>query len=128
MLFVNPKGPIDVSPQDNPTSEPEPDFADPEKAATEYKAGNPPPQDVRLLIEISDSTLAFDPGTKARLCARAEIEDYWVVDIAGPRIVVHRAPTGGSYPNVTENTEGEALSPLTSPDAVVQVTAVLPPR
>lgn len=43
VLFVNPEGAIDVSPQDNPNSEPEPDFAVLKKAATEYKTGNPPP-------------------------------------------------------------------------------------
>ena len=56
VLFVNPESPIDVAPPDNPTSEPEPDFAVLTKAATEYTTGNPPPADVRLLIEIADST------------------------------------------------------------------------
>lgn len=128
VLFLNPEGPIDVSPQDNPNSEPEPDFAVLKKAATEYKIGNPPPQDVRLLIEISDSTLAFDLGTRADLYARAEIADYWVVDIAGRRSLVRRAPNGGSYSSVTAYTEGAALAPLAAPHAILQLAAVLPPR
>ena len=128
VLFLNPQRPIDVSPQDNPNSEPEPDFAVLKKAATEYKTGNPPPQDVRLLIEISDSTLAFDLGTRANLYARAEIADYWVVDIAGRRSLVRRAPNGGSYSSVTAYTEGAALAPLAAPHAILQLAAVLPPR
>lgn len=87
-----------------------------------------PPQDVRLLIEISDSTLAFDLGTRANLYARAEIADYWVVDIAGRRSLVRRAPNGGSCSSVTAYTEGAALAPLAAPHAILQLAAVLPPR
>jgi Uma2 family endonuclease len=39
-------------------------------------------QDVLLLIEVADSSLAFDQGTKRDLYARFGVGEYWVVDIA----------------------------------------------
>ena len=128
VLFVNPESPIDVAPHDDPTSEPEPDFAVLTKAATEYTTGNPGPADIRLLIEISDSTLAFDLGPKARLYARAGIADYWVVDLENRRLHVHRNPQVGAYATVATYDETETLSPLTAPAATLSINAVLPPR
>jgi len=91
-LYLNPESPIDVAPEDNPTSESEPDFAVLTKTATEYTTGNPAPSDIRLLIEISDSTLAFDLGPKARLH-------------------VHRDPANGSYSTSTATPPTEATPP-----------------
>jgi hypothetical protein len=42
----------------------------------------PRPGDLRLAVEISDTTLGFDLTTKAELYARAGIVEYWVVDVA----------------------------------------------
>jgi hypothetical protein len=69
MKHLNPEGPIDVAPEDNPTSEPEPDIAVLAKAGSEYIGANPPAADIRLIVEVSDSTLPFDLGPKARLYA-----------------------------------------------------------
>ena len=100
-LFVTPNAPIDVAPEDNPTNEPGPDLAVLEHPCLAYETANPGPSDVRLLVEISDTTLAFDLGTKSRLYARAGIHEYWVVDVQGQRILVHRNPRAGVYENVT---------------------------
>ncbi len=124
--YLNPEGPIDVSPEDNPTSEPEPDFAVLAKPASEYMGGNPPASDVRLVIEVSDSTLAFDLGPKARLYARAEIREYWVIDVKGRRLIVHRAPRTGVYASVKAYAEGEYVAPLAWPEASMAVAAAFP--
>jgi Uma2 family endonuclease len=98
--YITPEAPIDVSPDDNPTSEPEPDLAVLAQPCPVYGDANPGPSDLRLIVEISDTTLAFDLGIKARLYARAGIAEYWVVDVTGRRIVVHRAPRDGVYEDV----------------------------
>ncbi len=95
--FVNQEAPIDVAPEDNPTNEPEPDLIVLSKPSREFK-DNPQPSDLRLVVEISDSTLGFDLTTKAGLYARARIVEYWVVDIPGRRVIVHRDPQEGQYP------------------------------
>jgi Uma2 family endonuclease len=126
MTYLNPEGPIDVAPEDNPTSEPEPDIAVLVKTGPEYMGGNPPASDIRLVIEVSDSTLAFDLGPKARLYARAGIPEYWVFDIGGRRLIVHCDPHEGRYSVMTAYAEGESVTPLALPEASFPVAAAFP--
>lgn len=123
-LFLNPEGPIDVAPEDNPTSEPEPDFAVLARSAREYSESNPPAAEVRLLIEISNSTLAFDLSAKARLYARAGIADYWVVDVQSRRVIVHRAPANGTFQSVTVHTATESIRPLAAPESALKLASL----
>ena len=60
--------------------------------------------------------LSFDLTVKARLYARARIVEYWVVDIPGRRIIVHRDPQEGQYQSVVAYAEQESVKPLASPD------------
>ena len=71
---------IDVAPEDNPTSEPEPDITILNRPAGQL-GRNPGPGDIVLIVEVSDTTLDHDLGPKARLYARAGIQEYWVIDI-----------------------------------------------
>jgi Uma2 family endonuclease len=123
--FVNPEAPIDVAPEDNPTNEPEPDLVVLAKPSREFQDANPRPGDLRLVVEISDSTPhsshSFDLTTKAELYARAGIVEYWVVDVAAGRLVVHRDPREGLYRSVTAYGEHEAASPLASPQSEFRV-------
>ncbi len=115
-----------MAPEDNPKSQPEPDIAVLAKTAPEYPRANPPASDVRLVIEVSDSTLAFDLGPKARRYARAGIPEYWVFDIAGRRLIVHRSPQAGGYSVITAYAEGERVAPLAVPEASFPVAVAFP--
>jgi Uma2 family endonuclease len=55
----------------------------------------PGPGDLDLVIEVAESTLGFDLKTKAGLYARAAIGEYWVLDITGRQMIVHRDPRDG---------------------------------
>jgi Uma2 family endonuclease len=112
--FVNPEAPIDVAPEDNPANEPEPDLVVLNKTSREFQDANPRPGDLRLVVEISDSTLGFDLTTKAELYARAGIVEYWVVDVAARRLIVHRDAREGLYREVTAYGEQETARPLAS--------------
>ncbi|MDP9172022.1 MAG: Uma2 family endonuclease [Acidobacteriota bacterium] len=125
-LYVTPEAPIDVSPEDNPTNEPEPDLAVLTQPCSAFGSQNPGPSDVRLLVEISDTTLAFDMGTKARLYARAQISEYWVVDVVGQRIVVHRRPRAGVYEEITSYRAGERIEPLSASGSSFTVEQAFP--
>jgi Uma2 family endonuclease len=127
-LYVTPEAPIDVAPGDNPANEPEPDLAVLAQPWSVFESANPGPADVRLLVEVSDTTLAFDLKTKARLYARAGIAEYWVVDIGGRRIVVHRGPRDGAYDDVTSYREGESIEPLSAPGMNFSVRDAFPDR
>ncbi len=113
--FVNPEAPIDVAPEDNPTNEPEPDLVVLARPSREFVDANPRPADLRLVVEISGSTLGFDLTTKAELYARAGIVESWVVDVAARRLIVHRDPRQGLYRSVTSYGEEETVTPLASP-------------
>jgi Uma2 family endonuclease len=124
--FVNPEAPIDVAPQDNPTSEPEPDVIVLNRDLSNFVKNNPGPKDLQLVVEVADSTLAFDLTTKASLYARAQIVEYWVLDVADRRLIVHRDPGAGSYETVAVYRENEAVSPLAAPHAVFRPAQAFP--
>ena len=87
-------------------SEPQPDFAIVRVRAGSYRDAHPVPSDVLLLIEVSDSTLRYDLGTRARLYATHTIPEYWVFDLQRSRVWRHRAPSGQQYMQLDEITAG----------------------
>lgn len=113
---VESEAPSDVATEDNRYSEPEADLKVLRRSSTEY-ASNPQPEDILLLVEISDSTVHFDLGKKAKLYARAAIMEYWVLDIPGKRLVVHREPEEGRYRRVVAYEAQEEVVPLAAPEA-----------
>lgn len=124
--YVDSETTIDVAPQDNPTSEPQPDLIVLVKPSWEIRDANPQPEDLRLVVEISDSSLGFDLTTKAALYARAGILDYWVLDVAARRLIVHRDPRNGLYQSITAYGEDEAVAPLAAPDREFRVAEAFP--
>ena len=90
---------------------PEPDIAITLKGASEYD-DNPHAQDVLLVVEVSDSSLSFDLSTKAKLYSSAGIAEYWVVDVEGERLLVHREPTPEGYRSLRVLHGEEIATPL----------------
>lgn len=119
--FVNPEAPIDVRPEDNPTNEPEPDLIVLGRELSNFLSTNPRPEDLRLVVEVADTSLDFDLTTKATLYARAGIVEYWVLDVTGRRLIVHRDPRSGRYSSVIAFGEQEGVAPLAAPHAEFQV-------
>lgn len=124
--MVIPESPIDVSPEDNPTNEPEPDLIVLKRDLSHFKSENPRPQDLHLVVEVADSTLSFDLTTKARLYARAAIVEYWVLDVAGRRMIVHRDPQAGRYASVVAYGSDESVSPLAAPGSSLRISDAFP--
>ena len=122
--FVQQERSIDVSPEDNPTSQPEPDLVVLAKPYREYKTRHPGPEDFRLVIEVSHSSQHLDLSTKARLYARAGILECWVADVRNQAIHVHRDPIRGRYASVASYSGGEILSPLAEPEAKLRVADI----
>ena len=117
--FVASEASINVAPEDNPTSEPEPDLVVLKRPRREFAKGStkPGPEDLHLIVEVSGATLDFDSTVKAELYARARIPEFWVLDLKGRRMGVHRDPQLGGYKSVVWYGEHETVSPLSSPDA-----------
>jgi Uma2 family endonuclease len=73
-------------------SEPEPDAVIARGNETDYLAHHPYPQDILLVIEISDSTLTYDQTTKLSLYAEADIAEYWIVNLSDRKLEQYRQP------------------------------------
>jgi len=71
--FVCVQGPIALPAPDDEYSEPEPDVAITHESTTAYADHHPGPEDLLLVVEVSDTTLRSDLLVKARLYARAGI-------------------------------------------------------
>lgn len=104
--------------------EPEPDIAVLRPREDDYE-NHPAPDDVLLLIEVSDTSLAYDRGVKLPLYARAGIPEVWIVNLAGEEIERYTEPAGGRYRVVTRAGRGETLASVTVPELEVEVDAVL---
>ena len=120
-LRVRKEDPIDVATADNATSEPEPDLVVLRESARHFPNANPSPQDVELIVEVSESTLFFDLNKKAPIYARAGIPEYWVLDINLRRLIVHREPLDGKYHSVKIYHQDERVSPLAAPGSEFRV-------
>lgn len=124
MEFVQTEVPIDVAAADNDTNEPEPDIIVLHQPYFAFPSANPSSSDLRLVVEVSDSTLAFDLTTKAALYARARVPEYWVLDVRGRRSIVHREPQqDGHFQQCLAFDETEAVAPLASPGTAFPVAA-----
>ena len=119
--------PIEVASEDRERSEPEPDCVVPAEPGRVYFERHPRGDELLLLVEVSDTTSRFDRTVKAALYARASVPEYWVLDVSARALFVHRHPSGGNYRQVTRLAEDETVAPDSRPDAVVQVSELLPP-
>ena len=124
---VQMQGPIAITGDEGETNEPEPDIAVTSRPTTACRARHPEPQELLLVVEVSDTTLGFDLNTKARLYARNGILEYWVMDINGRRLHRHRSPSEAGYTEVTILTAEQTVAAIAHPEAAVRVGELLPP-
>lgn len=108
-------------------SEPQPDVLVVAGTRFDYLASHPKPENVRLLVEVSDTTLRFDRGRKQRAYARAGVPEYWVLNLLHRQLEVYRNPAGSRYRSVTGYSEQETVTPLAAPHATLRVADLLPP-
>lgn len=106
-------------------SEPEPDVMLLAPRADFYASGLPEPPDVRLLIEVADSSLPYDRRTKLPLYARAGVAEVWLVDVEGSTLEIHRGPVGAAYLHVRVPGAGETFAPEAFPDLTLSLRDLL---
>jgi Uma2 family endonuclease len=122
-VFISTQDPIHI---DN-SSEPEPDLAIVRGTVFDYADQHPQPQDICLIVEVADSTLKYDCEVKDKLYAKANITDYWVIDIPHRQVHIFRDPTPMGYTSHLILTEPQTVSPLDFPGIVLSIDAILPP-
>ena len=107
-------------------SAPEPDVALLRRVPDFYATVTPRPQDVLLLVEVSDSTLDFDRDIKRPLYAEAGIMEYWIVNLVDDCLEVHRGPQpDGTYQDVQILRRGQQVELVGLPGVIIAVADIL---
>jgi Uma2 family endonuclease len=90
-------------------TQPQPDIAVLKYRDDFYRHRRPGPEDILLVIEVSDTTLEYDTKVKVPLYARAGIPETWVINLRGGRIKTYANPAHGAYQTITSHARGEEL-------------------
>lgn len=108
----------------NDFSEPEPDIAVLKPAPDFYTSRHPRPEDIHLVIEVSDSSLNWDRENKLPMYAAAGVKECWLVNIMAKEIEIYRVPSGNIYKYREIAREKDTIS-LTDFDFSVAVSDIL---
>jgi Uma2 family endonuclease len=105
-------------------TEPQPDLSVLRVRDIPYKDRDAWAEDSLLVIEVAETSLAYDRTTKRRLYAEAGIPEYWIVDCAAETIEVHRGPGPEGYRDVRLVGGAETLAPQAFPDVALSTTEI----
>ncbi len=114
----------------SPRNEPEPDVAVVQGELRQSPL-HPTPLSLALVVEVSDSSLEFDRGTKAHIYAGAGIAEFWILNLRDRKLEVRRDPFVTSagvsdYRLVSFYSANERLFPLEPVAAEIEVRNLLP--
>jgi Uma2 family endonuclease len=104
---------VEVSVAIPPNSAPEPDIVITDFEETGRQAV--PVERVALIVEVSDSTLRYDLGQKAKVYAAAGVPEYWVADLEGRVLHQFWQPEGKTYVGKRALPFGETVAAVTIP-------------
>ena len=112
-------------------SEPEPDVSVAPGGPRDYLASHP--SRPVLIVEVAESSLAFDREHKGSLYARARVPEYWIVNLVDRALEVYREPAeapaalyGWHYGALLRLGPTDFISPLAAPNARIAVGDLLP--
>jgi Uma2 family endonuclease len=80
--------------------------------------------DALLVVEIADTSLAYDLQTKARLYASHGVPEYWVINAATLVTKLHSEPSGAAHGAIREIAPGGLISPALVPALAVSLAAL----
>ena len=119
MLWV--QNPVQV----NDYSEPVPDVTLLRRRDDFYAHAKPVPDDVLLIIEVSDSTVNYDRKVKLPLYTRAGVPEMWLVNLPEEVIEVYTRPANGTYQETRLVRRGETITVASAGGLTVEADAVL---
>jgi Uma2 family endonuclease len=107
---VRVQAPLEIAVADRQYNFPEPDLS--VLASAKFPAGKRHPRgdETVLVVEVADTTLRGDSTLKRDLYARAGVPEYWVLNVKGKKLVVHRSPNQGKYSSTIVLTARDAVS------------------
>ncbi len=104
-------------------NEPQPDIALVRRI--NYIDRHPGPNDILLIVEISDTTLEYDRDVKLALYARHGIPEVWLLNVKAGELTVYREPAEGQYRLIRKPTAAEAVTPVLVSGVAIAVAEVL---
>jgi Uma2 family endonuclease len=105
-------------------TEPQPDLAVLRVRAVSFRDVEASAPDALMVIEVADTSLAYDREVKGRLYARAGIAEYWVIDCAAETVEVHRGPSADGYRDVRLVRGSAEVSLQLFPDVVLRTADI----
>lgn len=111
----------------DPFSEPQPDLAVLALRPDSYADAHPGAPEVRLLVEVADSSLDLDRRVKVPLYAGAGIAEVWVVDLVNASVEVYSGPDAHGYQRIARHGRGTSLVLSAFPDVAVSVDDIVGP-
>jgi Uma2 family endonuclease len=112
----------------NAVSEPDPDIALLEPLADRYDGRHPVPLDALLVIEVADTSRAYDRGPKLRAYQNAGVREVWIVDPVKDLVEMWRRPEGSGSGVTTVARRSDRIAAAAFPDALIAVEDILPRR
>lgn len=111
-------------------SEPEPDRCVVRGAVRDYEGRHPGPDDVTLLAEFADSSLADDRRMGAEIYGPAGIPVYWIVNLIHRQVEVYTDPGPEGYRSRAVVAEGESVDVVIDGQLLgrIAVADILPSR
>ncbi|MGD1712289.1 Uma2 family endonuclease [Dapis sp. BLCC M172] len=109
----------------NNTSEPQPDVSLLQRRPDFYETQQPQPEDVFLLIEVSDTTIKYDREVKISLYAENNIVEVWLVNLTEECLEVYRQPIANGYEIVQTFQRGETVTIQALPNVTFTVDEIL---
>jgi Uma2 family endonuclease len=111
----------------NDQSEPEPDLALVAPEKHEYAFRHPTPEDIYLILEVADTTLAYDRHSKGLSYARSGITQYLILNVNEMEIEDYREPSEDGYRSKQTYRAGQRFDLVAFPGIKVKVSDLLPP-
>jgi Uma2 family endonuclease len=74
-----------------------------------------------LIVEVADTSLRYDLGTKADIYARLDLCELWVINAETLVATIHRAPQPTRYANVENKQPNERIEPIRAPSLAVSL-------
>jgi Uma2 family endonuclease len=81
-----------------------------------------------LVVEVAESSLLHDSKCKASLYARAEIPEYWLMNLVDWQLDVYRDPQDGEYRSRIILRSEDSVTPLVRPELRIAVADLLPQK
>ena len=104
-----------------PHNEPQPDLALLTPRADDYEGKLPGADDTLLVIEVADTTLAYDRDAKMPIYARHGFAEAWLVDIQGRSLSILLEPGEKGYRRLLTPSRNETITPSLLPTVFIQL-------